>query len=68
MPTRSEVNGADALQETLGALGLGIEVLPPESGRADLAGQRPKWRRSALYTLSRVLMVITRTSDTPSST
>ena len=30
--------------------------------------QRPKWRRSALYTLSRVLMVITRTSSTPSST
>src|SRR5674476_1080760 len=41
MPTRSAVKGADALQETLGALGLGIEVLPPDFGRADLVVINP---------------------------
>jgi len=41
MPTRSEVKGADALQEALGAMGLGIEVLPPDFGRADLVVINP---------------------------
>jgi hypothetical protein len=36
MPARSEVDGAEALRETVGALGLAIEALEPGSASADL--------------------------------
>jgi hypothetical protein len=41
MLARSEVDGADALREAVDSLGLGIEALPPDFGRADLVVINP---------------------------
>lgn len=41
MPARSEVDGAEALWEAVGALGLGIETVQPGSARADLVVINP---------------------------
>ena len=48
MPSRTEVTGAEALEEALGALGLGIELQPPDPASADLVVINPAGGRIAI--------------------
>jgi len=41
MPAQSQVDGAEALREIVGALGLGVEALPPDFGHGDLVVINP---------------------------